>query len=65
MTLLTYCNEENRTNRVNSLLLVRNSFDPIQTPHGKRSDKRVENIASVIQIQLTTSSLVFLVIFVA
>ncbi len=28
MTLLTYCNEENRTNRVVSLLLARNSFDP-------------------------------------
>jgi hypothetical protein len=28
MTLLIYCNEENRTNRVVSLLLARNSFDP-------------------------------------
>ncbi len=28
MTLLTYCNEENRTNRVVSLLLAGNSFDP-------------------------------------
>jgi hypothetical protein len=28
MTLLTYCNEENHTNRVVSLLLVHNSFDP-------------------------------------
>jgi hypothetical protein len=28
MTLLTYCNEENRTNRVVSLLLARNSIDP-------------------------------------
>jgi hypothetical protein len=28
MTLLTYCNEENRTNRAVSLLLARNSFDP-------------------------------------
>jgi hypothetical protein len=27
MTLLTYCNEENRTNRELSLLLARNSFD--------------------------------------
>jgi hypothetical protein len=28
MTLLTYCNEENRMNRVVSLLLPRNSFEP-------------------------------------
>ncbi len=30
----TYCNEENRTNRVVSLLLARNSFDPLQTLYG-------------------------------
>jgi hypothetical protein len=29
MTLLTYCNEENHTNREVSLLLARNSFDPL------------------------------------
>jgi hypothetical protein len=34
MTLHAYRNEESRTNRVVSLLLARNSFDPFQTPHG-------------------------------
>jgi hypothetical protein len=34
MTLVTYRNEENRTNRVDSLLLARNSFDPFLTLHG-------------------------------
>jgi hypothetical protein len=34
MTLLTYCNEENRTNRVVSLHFARNSFDPFKTLYG-------------------------------
>jgi hypothetical protein len=44
MTLLTYCNEENRTNRVVTLLLARNSYDPIQTSHGNRLDITVLTI---------------------
>jgi hypothetical protein len=38
MTLLTYRNEENHTNRVVSLDLARNSFDPFQTSHGIKTD---------------------------
>jgi hypothetical protein len=30
MTLLTYCNEENRMNRVVSVLLARNSFGSLE-----------------------------------
>ncbi len=38
MTLLTYCNEESLTNRVVSLLLARNSFDPFWTLYGNFSN---------------------------
>ncbi len=37
MTLLTYRIEENPTNRLVFKFLVRNSFDPFQTSHGKRT----------------------------